>query len=232
MRQAAQPSGSKLATGSSAGPAQAVEAKRAGRPPVLCSSARRACLLEAAAAVFVENGYAAATVEAIAAKAGMSKKTVYRVFGSKLAMFDAVLDDRFFNIDVPPEQDGCSLQQSLAHTLHAVADVLMRPDRLALMRLIIAEGPAAPEVATAFDRIKLGRELNKIENWFERQNELGTLQSADVRESTRLVFGMTIAEPLLQMLVSAPRPPGETPLDQRISEGAHIFLYGQIQRKK
>jgi TetR/AcrR family transcriptional regulator of autoinduction and epiphytic fitness len=200
--------------------------RRAGRPPVLRSTDRRAYLLEAAAAVFAEKGYAAATVDAIAAKAGMSKKTVYRVFDSKLALFDALIDDRFFNIPEPPEEGGGTLEESLTRTLLAIAQILLRPDRTCLMRMIIAEGPNAPELMTAFERLKLGQELNTLERWFERQERCGALNVGNVREAARLVFGMTVAEPMIQLLAAAPRPLEEIPLGLRIAHGVRVFLYG------
>jgi AcrR family transcriptional regulator len=202
------------------------DVRRAGRPLVLGSTDRRAYLLEAAAAVFAERGYAAATVDAIAAKAGMSKKTVYRVFESKLALLEALLGDRFFNIPELPEEDGGTLEESLARTLQAIASILLRPDRTCLMRMIITEGPAAPELMSAFERLKLGQDLNTLERWFERQETGGVLKVGNVREAARLVFGMTVAEPIMQILVAAPRPDTEIPLNQRIAHGVRIFLNG------
>jgi AcrR family transcriptional regulator len=202
------------------------DTRRAGRPPVLGSTDRRAYLLDAAAAVFAERGYAAATVDAIAAKAGMSKKTVYRVFDSKLALLDALIDDRFFNIPEPPEDDEGTLEESLERKLQTIASILLRPDRTCLMRMIIAEGPAAPELMTAFERLKLGQDLNTLERWFERQERSGALKVGNVREAARLLFGMTVAEPIMQILVAAPRPCEEIPVDQRIAHGVRIFLYG------
>jgi len=58
------------------------------------SAATRARLLDAAYAEFVERGLAGARVERIAAKAVANKQAIYAYFGSKDALFDAVLDTR------------------------------------------------------------------------------------------------------------------------------------------
>ena len=51
---------------------------------------RRAAILAAAEAVFAACGYAATTVEAVAAKAGIAKGSVYNYFESKEALFEQV----------------------------------------------------------------------------------------------------------------------------------------------
>ncbi|WP_375486103.1 TetR/AcrR family transcriptional regulator [uncultured Jatrophihabitans sp.] len=53
--------------------------------------ARRA-VVDAAAALFVESGYVATTVEAISARSGVPPATTYRLFDSKLGILQAVLD--------------------------------------------------------------------------------------------------------------------------------------------
>ena len=54
--------------------------------------ARRAEILAAAMAVFDEHGFAAATIDAVAEKAGIAKGSVYNYFPSKRDLFYQVLD--------------------------------------------------------------------------------------------------------------------------------------------
>ena len=54
--------------------------------------ATRAAIVDAAAAVFVENGYAAATIAQIAARAEVSAETVYAVFGTKRDVLRGVFE--------------------------------------------------------------------------------------------------------------------------------------------
>lgn len=56
------------------------------------ADATRRAILDAARALFTERGYAATTVDAIAARAAVSPKTVYAVFGTKRAVLSGVLD--------------------------------------------------------------------------------------------------------------------------------------------
>lgn len=54
---------------------------------------RRAQILRAARAVFIESGYLAARVEDVAKRAGLSKGAVYFYFKNKRALFDALVDE-------------------------------------------------------------------------------------------------------------------------------------------
>ncbi|MGH9478239.1 MAG: TetR/AcrR family transcriptional regulator [Terriglobales bacterium] len=56
---------------------------------------REAEILEAARKVFGEHGYADATVDLIAAEAGVAKGTIYLYYASKDAIFWAALSSRF-----------------------------------------------------------------------------------------------------------------------------------------
>jgi AcrR family transcriptional regulator len=52
----------------------------------------RRLIAHAARALFTENGYAATSVEAVAAEAGVSPRTVYAIFGTKKAILGAICE--------------------------------------------------------------------------------------------------------------------------------------------
>ena len=63
--------------------------------------ATRLKVIEAAKGLFVENGYPATTLEAVADAAEVSLPTLYRLFGSKRALLSAVLEASFVGDDEP-----------------------------------------------------------------------------------------------------------------------------------
>jgi AcrR family transcriptional regulator len=63
--------------------------------------ATRLQIIEAAKALFIEHGYPATTLEAIAAAAGTSLPTLYRLFSSKRTLLKTVLDVSFGGDDQP-----------------------------------------------------------------------------------------------------------------------------------
>ncbi len=165
-------------------------------------------------------------MHAIAVDAGMSKKTVYQVFASKLALFDALLADRIFELPSPPCLEGRDLAEDLSRLLLAIADVLLLPDRMGLLRLIISDGPSTPELSTAFTRLQMAKDLNAVETWLKQQQERGQLRPGDVTLDARLLFGMTIAEPILQTLVNASASQDRASIEHQVRNGVGIFLRG------
>ena len=65
------------------------EVQKRGRP---IDAAKRTAILQAAIHAFFEHGFAAASIEQIAADAGVSKVTVYNQFGDKRALFTGAVE--------------------------------------------------------------------------------------------------------------------------------------------
>jgi AcrR family transcriptional regulator len=63
--------------------------------------ATRLKVIDAAKRLFVEDGYPATTIEAVADAADVALPTLYRLFGSKRALLAAVLDTAFGGDDEP-----------------------------------------------------------------------------------------------------------------------------------
>ena len=64
--------------------------KDAGGSPTARQVLKRRIILRGAKAVFLSRGFAGANMDAVAAKAGVSKMTLYRHFASKEALFAGV----------------------------------------------------------------------------------------------------------------------------------------------
>jgi AcrR family transcriptional regulator len=78
-------------------------------------------ILDAAEALLAEAGYARMSVEAVAARAGTSKATIYRWWPSKEALVVEALERRRVAIDVPrtddPRADLVALLRAMVATL-------------------------------------------------------------------------------------------------------------------
>lgn len=125
--------------------------------PTACGDAatrKTQCILDAARGVFLEIGYGATTVDAIAAAAGVSKATLYTRFPSKQALFAAVIHRecqacslRMRLVEEAPVDDFRNALQRIAETL---LDIFAEPQNLAILRLVLAEIPRFPELGTLF----------------------------------------------------------------------------------
>ncbi len=101
------------------------------------SEKARQAVLEAADNLLVELGFAALTVEAIAAKAGVGKQTIYRWWKSKTdVLLEAFLDDAAQHLNPP---DTGKLEADLSHHLHQCARFFAHSDAGVVFRALIGE---------------------------------------------------------------------------------------------
>jgi AcrR family transcriptional regulator len=126
----------------------------AGRPPALTDDARKALILQAAERVFDELGYGEATMEEVARSCGMAKKSVYKLFPDKAALFGALIDSH----DIPQLKSSDrsrrdqTPEEQLSRVLSQMCDYVLSPRQVLLTRLVISEAGKAPELCERFYR--------------------------------------------------------------------------------
>jgi AcrR family transcriptional regulator len=131
------------AAGAAADPAGA--AARRGRPR--SQEADRA-ILAAAAALLAEGGFAALSIEEVAARAGVAKTTIYRRWNSRgVLALDAFLAD--FQSQQPPPDTG-TLRGDLLAALRAWIRAVTRTSAGPILAGLIAESQRDPEFGVAW----------------------------------------------------------------------------------
>jgi AcrR family transcriptional regulator len=89
-----------------------------GRPR--SAEAHRA-ILDAAIALFVEQGYEAMSMEGVAARAGVGKTTIYRRWTSKEDLIVAAIDELIFDVEQP---DTGSVREDLVELLVKIQTIM------------------------------------------------------------------------------------------------------------
>src|ERR1700686_4913534 len=95
-----------------------------GRPQARPDEETRHLIHEAARREFLESGYAAACMEDVAARAGVSTKTLYRLIPTKAALFEEMVSarlDQFFAGIAADVVDSPDLAPALETMLMACA---------------------------------------------------------------------------------------------------------------
>lgn len=109
-------------------------------------------MLDAAAGLFLRDGFAATSIEAIATAAGLSKRTLYARFPGKEAVFLAVVQRLIgtwlTGFDAAVEA-APSLEAALLAAGQRMLAVALTPPALALHRLMVSEAQRFPELAAA-----------------------------------------------------------------------------------
>ncbi|MBV9813736.1 MAG: TetR/AcrR family transcriptional regulator [Acetobacteraceae bacterium] len=124
---------------------------RPGRPTRDAAAHLGPRILDAATSLFLRHGYAATSMEGIAAAARVSKRTLYKRFPDKAAVLRAslaALIERWLP-GLDESLEDASLESALLRAARYMLSVALRPEALALRRLLIAEVARFPEIAVA-----------------------------------------------------------------------------------
>lgn len=179
---------------------------------------KRRQILAGARQTFGELGFERASVDLIAARAGVSKATVYNHFEDKQALFVACALEEAeamrAGLRACLDQPAGDVEQGLQRIGEKVMQVLLSPAVVGLHRHVIAEAGRFPDVGrTIFDRgPRLTQEL--IAAHLERWDRSGALRIDDPRSAAiqflALCQGDLLARARLVML--------EYPADEQVRE--------------
>ena len=125
----------------------------AGRPTTEQAEARHEELLDAALDLFLEHGFELTTIEMIAARINMTKRTVYARYADKASLFRGAVQRAIERQIVPQDVLEGFDKGDLAETLESIARLrigqVMTPNGLRLQRIINTESYRFPEIFTA-----------------------------------------------------------------------------------
>ena len=119
-------------------------AKR-GRPTATERTQRMDRILDAAVALFADGGFEATSLDEVAARAEVTKRTLYGDVGDKAALFSAAVDREQNRI-----RTRASEAASLAEVAVELVFVLLSDSAVALHRSVIAVAPRFTELAAGF----------------------------------------------------------------------------------
>src|SRR5579872_5227592 len=114
--------------------AATAQPRKLGRPPRDEAEELTQHIVAVAAGLFIRNGYAGTSIEAVAEQAQVGKNTIYRRYPTKSDLFQAVVD-REMDILLPPietiitGEDPTAILRHLATTL---VEAALRPETTAL----------------------------------------------------------------------------------------------------
>jgi TetR/AcrR family transcriptional regulator, mexJK operon transcriptional repressor len=174
--------------------------RTAARPALSVSERKRADIRRAALHLFTRDGYERTSVDAIAAEAGVSKRTVYNHYGDKESLFISVVQDTLATmmgalrevVDRTMSEPG-DLEQSLTGFVRDVCRTLLRSaERVALIRLIITEGSRFPVLAEPWRQ--RGMVTDVIAGPLARLGAEGRLDIEDAREAARHLSALTLGQ--------------------------------------
>jgi TetR/AcrR family transcriptional repressor of mexJK operon len=197
------------------------------------SERRRQAIIQAATEVFLRHGYLGATTDEVAARASVSKQTLYKHFADKQHLFaEIILDTTVQLADGLSDAAAGTLQdaQDVRKALRDLADgflrLLLQPDVLRLRRLVIAEADRFPEVGRAwFDR-GFDRSLVILGEAMQRLADRGLLHNlSDPTLAAYQFAGLVMYQPMNQvMFAGTDAPPPADKLNRIADSAVEMFL--------
>ncbi|MFT8676520.1 MAG: TetR/AcrR family transcriptional regulator [Acetobacter sp.] len=121
--------------------------RRCGRPTSHDTEELDQYLLEIAAGLFVQHGYAGTSIDQIARKASASKQTLYRRYPSKEALFVAVIMDLTGSLlQAMAEISLKDPLEELRKISRMKLEFTLRPEALGIYRILISDGHRHPSL--------------------------------------------------------------------------------------
>jgi AcrR family transcriptional regulator len=191
---------------------------------------KHSAIIEAAAEVFLDNGYLGASMDDIANRAGVAKQTVYSHFSSKKALFVAMASalsndasDRAHN-EVPEYVDG-DVERYLTEYAIRQLNIVLVPRILRLRRLVIGEVTRFPEIGAALYSGGPGLAIDSLAATIKRLTALGALSIVDATLAATQFNWLVMSAPLNRaMLLGDESIPDASALRTHASESVRMFL--------
>lgn len=189
---------------------------------------RRAEIIEAASALFLEHGYGATSMDAVQRAVGGSKRTLYSHFSTKDDLLLAIVD-RMAEQMLPIAEAELSTSASVDETLRRFGRLYTRrmtqPDLIQLFRLVIGEGLKNPELKALFIERGPQRGWRIMTAFFQRCVTEGSL-AIEAPDEAAVTFLEMLRGPLFFRSYFFEEALTEAELDAHVDRVVALFLDG------
>jgi AcrR family transcriptional regulator len=200
-----------------------------GRPQARCDEETRAVIVDAARHAFAANGFAGTGMDSVARAAGVSTKTLYRLFPNKVALFEGMVTERTDTLVSTVKLracDGGDVEAALAEALVMCGELMLDGEVIALQRVVAGESDKFPDIAETFFNKAIMRTQGALADWLRVQVKRGTIAVDDVDIAAGMLLGMLALQPLRAAMFGHRPPPNRSEIEQRAKACGALFLKG------
>lgn len=181
----------------------------------------RARLIQAAAEVFVEEGYQA-SVERIAGRAGVARQTLYNHFPCKADLFREVVSQATAALLITLDADRISLRERLLRFGGMYRSKLLSAEGLGFFRILAAETVRFPELAASFYRAGPAQTAARLSAVLSKAMVRGEMRSASPEFAATMLLSMLVGADRSHYLFSGDPPPEPDP--QHVAQIIDCYL--------
>jgi TetR/AcrR family transcriptional regulator, mexJK operon transcriptional repressor len=204
---------------------------RRGRPTQAEAKQLQEKLRDAAVAIFVEYGYDATTMEAIAQAAGITKRTLYARYPDKRSVFLDVIPWALTRT-VSRESDPDVGEEDLPTALTAIGRGALKhaldPDTIRLHRIAMDVSARFPEFAVSAETLGWSRRHRQVVGLLCHHQEAGTIEVGDVGLAAEHFLAMVEVLPARLADFGVYRSKKEQ--ERRLKYAVNLFLQGVLPR--
>ncbi|MBX3508893.1 MAG: TetR/AcrR family transcriptional regulator [Parvibaculum sp.] len=189
------------------------------------SETKRAAILRAARDNFLNGGFTRAAMADIARDADVSTATLYKHFSSKNALFAAIVEDACASINdiLPADIANQNAREVLRRFADAYVEQQFDHRMNELLRVVIAEVPNAPDLASSVYANGVMARYDRLMNALDALVERGDLKPHNTRDGALHLGGM-VKEFIVWPALFAPRFEKPADLDAKIDACIDAFL--------
>jgi TetR/AcrR family transcriptional regulator, mexJK operon transcriptional repressor len=184
-------------------------------------------ILDAARRVFMTDGYGAASMDAIAKAAGVSKATVYAHFSGKDQLFGAIIAQQCRVHSAIPELDDIERstpEEALRALGRNFADLVLSPEVLDLYRIVVAETARFPELGRTLYETGPKRGIGRLAEYLQQLSDRGFLDVPEPHIAARQFFGMIRSDLYLRRMFNISDAEVGITVEQMVDSSVRMFL--------
>ena len=202
----------------------------------IASSTKHQAILDAALDVFLEKGYLGASMDEVAAKAAVSKQTVYKHFSDKERLFSEILlattdqVERLVRYIIDEFDEVGQLEKTFDRLAQHFLGALMEPRLLRLRRLVIANADRFPSLGRSWYEGGFERVLAALADCFKKLHKSGALKVPDPLLAANHFVGMLLWIPINNAMFTGNETPFSSADLKRIARSAattFLLAYGR-----
>jgi len=198
-------------------------ARRAGRPR---DEAKGAAILDSGWALFLERGVGAVSIEAIAARAGVSKMTVYKHFTDKHALFEEAVLREMRAIEAAQAAEPVPEAGDLEATLRAfgigIMSYLATGAAIDFYNVLAGELRRHPDIARTFYQVGPARTLGNLAAILGRAGD--RVRIDDPAKAAEALFGLWQGASNFQLSLGIDADHDERAIADRVDYGIALFM--------
>ena len=201
------------------------------------SDRKRKALLLAATEVFLDKGYDGASMDDVAAKAAVSKPTVYKYFSDKEKLFAEIVRATTSQIDdlvrlvVETMSDQTGVEAGLTALARRFIAALMQPQVLRLRRLVIANADRFPGVGRDWYEQGFERVLATLANTFQSLADRKLLRLGDPLLAANHFVGLLLWIPVNKAMFTGDHRATSDELEHYAIAAVRAFLTGYAHQQ-